>query len=59
MNVKFENAKQVNAVLVALDSEIDVQFERGRADWQFFPNLAAMLEAYYITRTQYERGLKK
>ena len=51
--------KQVNAILVALDSEIDYTFERwidlgDRPDWETFPELAAMLMAYYTTRCKFE-----
>lgn len=47
--------KQVNAVLVALDAEIDYTFEIGdRPDWETFPELAAMLMAYYTIRCKFD-----
>ena len=45
--------KQVNAVLVALDAEIEMQLG-GRPDWESFPEVAAMLMAYYTTRRSFE-----
>lgn len=49
--------KQVNAILVALDAEIDYTFEMGgRPDWETFPELAAMLMAYYTTRCKFEEN---
>lgn len=48
--------KQVNAVLVALDHEIDSIFEAGeRPDWQFFPEVASMLIAYYTLRSKFDK----
>ena len=47
--------KQVNAILVALDSEIDYTFDvAGRPDWESFPEIAAMLMAYYTTRCKFD-----
>ena len=47
--------KQVNAILVALDSEIDYTFEMGgKPDWETFPEVAALLMAYYTTRCKFE-----
>jgi len=47
--------KQVNAILVALDSEIDYMFETGaRPDWETFPEVAALLMAYYTTRCKFD-----
>tara|TARA_R100000231_G_scaffold138892_2_gene118420 strand:- start:236 stop:418 length:183 start_codon:yes stop_codon:yes gene_type:complete len=47
--------KQVNAMLVALDSEIDYMFEMGgKPDWETFPEVAAMLMAYYTTRCKFD-----
>ena len=47
--------KQVNAILVALDTEIDYTFDtHGRPDWETFPEFAAMLMAYYTTRCKFE-----
>ena len=49
--------KQVNAILVAMDSEIDYTFEMGgRPDWESFPEIAAMLMAYYTTRCKFEEN---
>jgi len=49
--------KQVNAMLVAMDSEIDYIFEMGgRPDWETFPELAALLMAYYTTRCKFEEN---
>jgi hypothetical protein len=46
--------KQVNAVLVAVESEIDYQFSNGKPDWEFYPALAATLMAYYTVRCKFE-----
>ena len=47
--------KQVNAILVALDSEIDYMFEiEARPDWETFPEIAAMLMAYYTVRCKFD-----
>ena len=49
--------KQVNAMLVAMDTEIDYMFETGgRPDWETFPELAALLMAYYTTRCKFEEN---
>ena len=49
--------KQVNAMLVAMDNEIEQQFELGgRPDWESFPEIAAMLMAYYTTRCKFEEN---
>lgn len=49
--------KQVNAMLVAMDTEIEYVFETGvRPDWETFPELAAMLMAYYTTRCKFEEN---
>ena len=49
--------KQVNAMLVAMDTEIEYVFETGvRPDWEAFPELAAMLMAYYTTRCKFEEN---
>ena len=46
--------KQVNAILVALDAEIEMQLGGRPVDWESFPELAAMLMAYYTTRCKFE-----
>ena len=46
--------KQVNAILVALDAEIEMQLGGRPVDWEFFPEIAAMLMAYYTTRCKFE-----
>ena len=47
--------KQVNAILVALDAEIENQLgNRFLVDWESFPEIAAMLMAYYTTRCKFE-----
>jgi len=49
--------KQVNAILVALDTEIDYTFDtHGRPDWETFPEFAAMLMAYHTTRSKFEEA---
>lgn len=49
--------KQVNAMLVAMDAEIDYTFEMGgKPDWETFPEIAAMLMAYYTTRCKFEEN---
>jgi len=58
MQIKYKNPKQVNAVLIALDAEIENELGGRPVDWETFPELAAMLQAYYVTRVQYEEGLK-
>ena len=47
--------KQVNAILVALDAEIENQLGGRPVDWESFPKLAAMLMAYYTTRCKFEK----
>lgn len=48
--------KQVNAILVALDAEIGYSFESGsKPDWEFYPEMAAMLMAYHTTRCKFEK----
>jgi hypothetical protein len=46
--------KQVNAILVALDAEIENQLGGRPVDWESFPELAAMLMAYYTTRCKFD-----
>lgn len=47
--------KQVNALLVALDSEIDHMFSAGDIpDWETFPEVAATLMAYYTVRCKFD-----
>ena len=46
--------KQVNAILVALDAEIEMQLGGRPVDWETFPEFAAMLMAYYTTRCKFE-----
>ena len=46
--------KQVNAILVALDAEIENQLGGRPVDWESFPEIAAMLMAYYTTRCNYK-----
>jgi len=49
--------QQVNAILMALGSEIDYTFEMGgRPDWETFPEIAAMLMAYYTVRCKFEEN---
>jgi len=49
--------KQVNAMLVAMNTEIDYMFEAGgKPDWETFPELAAMLMAYYTVRCKFEEN---
>jgi hypothetical protein len=44
-------------MLVAMDTEIDYVFETGgRPDWETFPELAALLMAYYTTRCKFEEN---
>ena len=47
--------KQVNAILVALDTEIEVQLGGRPVDWESFPEVAASLMAYYTTRCKFEK----
>jgi hypothetical protein len=48
--------KQVNAMLVAMDNEIENQLGGRPVDWEFFPELAAMLNAYYYARCKFEEN---
>ena len=49
--------KQVNAMLVAMDSEIDYTFEMGgKPDWESFPEIAVLLTAYYNVRCKLEEN---
>jgi len=45
---------QVNAILVALDAEIEMQLGGRPVDWESFPEVAALLMAYYTTRCKFE-----
>ena len=46
--------KQVNAILVALDAEIENQLGGRPVDWESFPEVAALLMAYYTTRCKFD-----
>ena len=46
--------KQVNAMLVAMDAEIEAQLGGRPVDWERFPEVAALLMAYYNTRCKFE-----
>ena len=46
--------KQVNAILVALDAEIDNHIVMHKGNWESFPEVAALLMAYYTTRCKFE-----
>ena len=50
--------KQVNTMLVAMDAEIENVFDGGahyaRPEWETFPEIAALLIAYYNTRCKFE-----
>ena len=46
--------KQVNAMLVAMDAEIEMQLGGRPVDWESFPEVAALLMAYYTTRCKFE-----
>jgi len=46
--------KQVNAMLVAMDAEIEMQLGGRPVDWESFPEVAALLIAYYNTRCKFE-----
>ena len=48
--------KEVNAILVALDAEIEMQLGGRPVDWESFPEIAAMLMAYYTTRCKFEEN---
>ena len=47
--------KQVNAILVALDAEIEMQLGGRPVDWESFPEVAALMMAYYTTRCKFEK----
>ncbi len=46
--------KEVNAILVALDAEIENQLGGRPVHWESFPEVAALLMAYYNTRCKFE-----
>ena len=46
--------KEVNAILVALDAEIENQLGGRPVHWVSFPEVAALLMAYYNTRCKFE-----
>jgi len=46
--------KQVDAILVALDAEIENKLGGRPVDWEWFPEIAALLMAYYTTRCKFE-----
>ena len=46
--------KQVNAILVALDAEIEMQLGGRPVHWESFPEVAALLMAYYTTRCKFD-----
>ena len=46
--------KQVNAILVALDTEIDNHIVMHKGNWESFPEVAALLMAYYTTRCKFD-----
>ena len=48
--------KQINAMLVAMDNEIEQQLGGRPVDWESFPEIAAMLMAYYTTRCKFEEN---
>ena len=48
--------KQINAVLVAMDNEIEQQLGGRPVSWQSYPEIAAMLMAYYTTRCKFEEN---
>ena len=48
--------KQVNAMLVAMDAEIEMQLGGRPVDWESFPEVAALLMAYYTTRCKFEEN---
>tara|TARA_A100001011_G_C14070189_1_gene739928 strand:- start:323 stop:595 length:273 start_codon:yes stop_codon:yes gene_type:complete len=50
--------KQVNAILVALDAEIEMQLGGRPVDWESFPEVAALMMAYYTTRCKFEEELQ-
>ena len=45
---------EANAVLVALDAEIESQLGGRPVDWEYFPEVAALMMAYYTTRCKFE-----
>ena len=47
--------KQVNAILVALDAEIEMQLGGRPVDWESFPEVAALMMAYYTTRCEFDK----
>ena len=46
--------KEVNAILVALDAEIEMQLGGRPVNWESFPEVAALLMAYFNTRCKFE-----
>ena len=46
--------KQVNAILVALDAEIEMQLGGSPVHLESFPEVAALLMAYYTTRCKFD-----
>ena len=46
--------KQVNAILVAHDTEIDNHIVMHKGNWESFPEVAALMMAYYTTRCKFE-----
>lgn len=52
--------KQVNAMLVAMDAEIENVFDGGahyaKPEWETFPEIAALLNAYYYARCKFEEN---
>lgn len=50
--------KQINAILVALDAEIESQLGGRPVDWECFPQVASLLMAYFETRCQFEEGIR-
>ena len=48
--------KQVNAMLVAMDAEIEMQLGGRPVDWESFPEVAALLIAYHNTRCKFEEN---
>ena len=49
--------KQVNAILVALDAEIEMQLGGRPVDWESCPEVAALMMAYYTTRCKFEEEI--
>ena len=43
--------KQVNAILVALDAEIEMQLGGRPVDWESFPEVAALMTVSYTHLT--------